>query len=163
MPKLTASKDKIEGLPPLPEGIYAFRLDGFKPAKASKGGSVNLNPIMKVINHPEYNDRNIFENLNTKGEWVWKDFCHALGVELPMDGADSYEFPGTFNCRVHGDQCPQDDPQNWDYTGPLLGQVGQCYQVQADNTRGGIINKTKYYVCKVPGCTLKHSKNLAGG
>src|SRR6266850_4853182 len=141
MPKLTASKEEIKGMPPMSEGLITVRLDGFKPALSSKKDSVNLNPIMKVINHAEYNDRRVFENLNTKGKWVWKDFCHAFGVPLQEVGGD-FEFPGEFDGA-------EDDPTKWQYRGPLLGQQATLYVVQADDTKGGIKNAVKYYVCKV--------------
>lgn len=162
MPRLKMSKEAIEGQPLIPEGLYTFRLDGFKPKLSRDKNSTNLNPTMKVINHSEHNDRNIFENLNTKGDWVWKDFCHALGVPITDDGNGSYEFPGTFECSVHHDSCDGSDPDNWQYVGPLTGQTGQVYVVQADNSKGGAKNAIKYYVCKIPGCTLKHSNNLVG-
>ncbi len=153
MPKLTASKEEISGLPAYPEGLYSFRLDGFKPSFSKDRGSVNLNPTLKIVNHSELNDRILFENLNTKGKWVWKDFCHAFGVPL-IEGPDGdCEFPGDF-------AGPEGDPKAWQYTGPLLGQIGQVYVVQADNTKGGIKNAAKYYVCKIPGCQEKHSTNL---
>lgn len=152
MPKLTASKEEIKGLPPMAEGIVTVRLDGFEPKLASKKDSVNLNPLMKVINHAEYNDRRIFENLNTKGKWVWKDFCHAFGVPLQEVGGD-FEFPGEFDG-------PEDDPTKWQYRGPLLGQQAQLYVVQADDTKGGIKNAVKYYICKISGCVEKHTANL---
>jgi hypothetical protein len=154
MPKLTASKEEIRGLPLMNEGMVTVRLDGFKPALSKKRDSVNLNPIMKVINHPEYNDRNVFENLNTKGKWVWKDFCHAFGVPLLETPGGDVEFPGDFDG-------PEDQPDKWSYRGPLLGQQAQLYQIQGDNGSGGITNKVKYYVCKVQGCSEKHSANLA--
>jgi hypothetical protein len=160
MPKLKMSKEAIEGQPLLPEGMYIVRLDGFKPATASKGGSINLNPQMKIINHPEFNDRPVFENLNTKGDWVWKDFCHAFGVPIETDGNGSYVFPGDFNTPPGVDE---NDPKNWlPYVGPLLGQTGTLYLVQADNSKGGMKNAVKFYSCKIPGCTLKHSSNLVG-
>jgi len=155
MPRLQAAKERIEGPPPMPEQMVTFRLDGFKPAAAKKGGSVNLNPVMKIINSAEFNDRIIFENLNTKGEWIWPEFCHALGVPLEKDSSDNYVFPGDF-------VGPEDDPSKWQYTGPLLGQIGQCYIVQTDNTKGGVKNAVKFYVCKLPGCSHKHKDNLIG-
>jgi hypothetical protein len=161
MPKLTASKEEVKGLPPMNEGIVTVRLDGFKPALSRDKGSVNLNPDMRVINHAEYNDRPVFENLNTKGKWVWKDFCHSFGVPLVESGNGSVEFPGDFNCSAHGPSCDGSDPQNWVYVGPLLGQQAQLKLVQADNTKGGIANKVSFYVCKVPGCNERHSTNLA--
>jgi hypothetical protein len=154
MPKLTATKEEIKGLPPMNEGMLTVRLDGFKPALSKKKDSINLNPQMKVINSSEYNDRNVFENLNTKGKWVWKDFCHAFGVAIVELGNGDFEFPGDFDG-------PSDDPEKWEYRGPLLGQQAQLYLVQGDNGSGGINNKVKYYVCKVPGCVEKHSQNLA--
>src|SRR5437660_2335412 len=153
MPKLTMSKEAIEGLPTLPEAKYTVRLDGFKPKMSNKKDSYNLNPQMKVINHPEHNDRMIFENLNSKGDWVWKDFCHAFGVPIESDGNGSYQFPGDFRCSVHQEaDCPGNDPENWTYAGPLLGQTAKLYCVQADNSRGGIKLAVKYYVCAVSGC-----------
>ena len=154
MPKLTASKDEVKGLPPMVEGMLTVRLDGFKPKHSKDKGSINLNPQMKVINHAEYNDRNVFENLNTKGKWVWKDFCHAFGVPLVEDGSGDFEFPGNWE----GDM---DKPESMTYEGPLTGQQAQLYIVQSD-FEGRINNKIKYYVCKIPGCTEKHSNNLAG-
>jgi hypothetical protein len=69
--RLKASSEEIKGLPLMKEGMVMFRCDGFDPKKSTKGDSVNLNPKLVVINHPEYNDRRIFENLNTKGKWIW--------------------------------------------------------------------------------------------
>ena len=154
MPKLTANKEEINGLPPMGEGMVTVRLDGFDPKLAKKKDSVNLNPQMKIINHAEYNDRNVFENLNTKGKWVWKDFCHAFGVPLVETPNGAVEFPGNFDG-------PEEDPTKWQYHGPLTGQQAQLYLIQGDNGSGGINNKVKYYVCKVPGCVEKHSDNLA--
>ncbi|SRR5216684_4976775 len=153
--RLTASKEEIKGLPPMNEGMVTVRLDGFAPKLSSKKDSVNLNPIMKIINHAEYNDRPVFENLNTKGKWVWTDFCHAFGVPLQADGSGDFEFPGNF-----GENVNEADPSTWQYSGPLLGQQAQLYLIQADNTKGAIKNAVKYYVCKVPSCVEKHSSNL---
>jgi hypothetical protein len=152
MPKLKASAEEVKGLPPMQAGLVTVRLDGFTPKFSKDRGSVNLNPTMKVINHAEYNDRAVFENLNTKGKWVWKDFCHAFGVAMVENNGD-YEFPGDFDG-------PEDDPEKWQYRGPLLGQTAQIQVIQADNTKGGIANKIQFYVCRIPGCVEKHSSNL---
>ena len=159
MPKLTASKDEIKGLPPMAEGLVTVRLDGFKPKLSNKKDSVNLTPQLKVINHPEYNDRQVFEYLNTKAKFMWKEFCHAFGVPLVEDPSGEFEFPGNFNG-------PEDDPEKWEYSGPLQGQQAQLYIVQEPgkdkngNPNGTTRNAIKYYVCKVPGCTERHSDNL---
>jgi hypothetical protein len=145
--RLTANKDEVKGMPPMTEGMVTVRLDGFKPKLSKDKGSINLNPTLKIINHAEYNDRNVFENLNTKGKWVWKDFCHAFGVPMVEDTAGDFEFPGSF-----GENVNEADPSTWQYSGPLLGQQAQIYLVQGDNGKGGVANKVKYYVCKIPGC-----------
>lgn len=154
MPKLTASKDEIRGQPLLPEGLYTVRMDGFKPRLSKNKDSVNLQPQMVIVNHSDYNDRHIFDNLNSKAKWIWADFCHAFGVPLGETPTGDVEFPGDF-------VGPDEDPEKWQYQGPLLGQIGQVYVIQADNNAGGINNRIKFYVCKVPGCSLKHSKDLS--
>jgi len=155
VPKLSASKEEIKGLPPIAEGLYAVRLDGFKPKLSKNRDSVNLNPQLKVINSPEFNDRIVFENLNTKAKWIWKDFCHAFGVPLKEEPNGDVEFPGDFNG-------PDDNPEAWAYSGPLTGQEGQVYLVQQDDTKGGTKNAIKFYVCKLgASCSEKHSSNLA--
>jgi hypothetical protein len=152
MPKLTASKEEVKGLPAMSEGMLTVRLDGFEPRLSKDKGSVNLRPVLKVINHAEYNDRRVFENLNTKGKWVWKDFCHAFGVPMAADAAGDFEFPGEFDG-------PEDQPDKWQYRGPLLGQQAQLYVIQSGDN--GNNNAIKYYVCKIAGCVEKHSSNLA--
>src|ERR1700681_1650134 len=120
MPRLTASKEEVKGLPIMNEGMVTFRLNGFKPKFSKDRGSVNLNPQMKVINHPEYNDRTVFDNLNTKAKWIWKDFFHAFGVPIKETPDGGIEFPGDF-------AGPDDNPEAWQYSGPLLGQTCQAY------------------------------------
>jgi hypothetical protein len=154
MPKLTANKDDIKGMPLLPEGMYTVRLDGFEPKKSKGGGSILLGPVMKVINDPTFNDQRVFDNINTGGKFVWVDFCHCFGVPLVEDASGNVEWPGDF-------AGPDDDPTKWQYTGPLLGQVGQVYVVQSEYN-GKPNNKVKFFVCKIgPTCTHKHSSNLA--
>jgi hypothetical protein len=154
--RLTANKDEVKGMPLMQEGMVTVRLDGFKPSLSKNKDSVNLNPIMKVINHAEYNDRSVFENLNTKGKWVWTDFCHAFGVPMVADASGDFEFPGQW-----GEGVNEADSSTWQYSGPLLGQQAQLYIIQGDNGKGGVNNKVKYYVCKIAGCVDKHSSNLA--
>jgi len=161
--RFTATKEEISGLPPIPEGLYEVRLDGFKPAWAQKKDSYNLNPQMKVIGHAEHNDRKpSFFNLNTKAKFMWKDFCHCFGVQCAEDASGETEFPGDF-----GDHAAS-APETWEYSGPLLGQTGQLYVVQTPardkngnvKSDGTMRNEIKYFVCKVPGCAESHSDNL---
>ena len=151
MPKIHAPKESIEGKPQLGGGIFEFRLDGFKPKKSKDGKSTNLNPQMRVINHPTNNDAPIFENMNSQAGWVQQDFCHALGVEMEPDGG----FPGEFNG-------PESDPSQWTYMGPLVGRTGRVELVQVPNLKGGMRTTPKKYFCAVPGCTARHTESLAG-
>lgn len=153
MPKLRGNADEVQGQSLLPEGLYTVRLDGFKPKVSKNGQSVNLQPQMKIINHPDHNDRNVFENLNTNAKFMWADFCHAFGVPLDEFPDGGIGFPGDF-------PGPEDHPDQWQYVGPLLGQTGQVYVIQGDNGSGGKNNKIRFYVCKIAGCTHNHSKNL---
>jgi hypothetical protein len=160
--RLTATQEEVKGLPAMPEGLYAVRLDGFKPAWAQKKDSYNLNPILKVTNHADHNDRGVRYSLNTKAKFMWKDFCHCFAVPCPEDASGETEFPGNF-----GDH-PMDKPEQWEYQGPLLGQVGHVYLVQVPATdRNGVVrtdgsmrNDIKYFVCALPGCVERHSDNL---
>jgi hypothetical protein len=139
-------------------------LDGFKAAWSKNHDSQNLNPQMRVVGNAEHNDRLPgFFSLNTKAKFLWLDFCHCFGVPVPVDAAGEYEFPGSF-----GDDSILDEPEKWNYSGPLLGQTGQVYVVQAPardkngNVKPGADprNEIKFFVCKVPGCQEKHSDNL---
>lgn len=118
MPKLKASAEDIKGLPVMDAGIYTVRLKGFKPLYSDKKDSVNLNPQMEIVNHPEHNNRLVYETLNTKAKWRWKQFCECFGVEMQEMAGGDYEFPGTFDG-------PENDPTKWVYSGPLLGTTGQ--------------------------------------
>jgi hypothetical protein len=151
MPKIKASKESLEGKPPLPVGIYTFRLDGFDPKLSKDTKSVNLQPKMKVINHAQHNDGRIFENLNSQAGWVMRDFCHALGIH--MDGPEETDLPGDF-------QGPEGDPSNWKYVGPLVGKTGQVELTTVPNLKGGTRTVPKRYLCAIPGCAVKHSESL---
>lgn len=116
--KIKASKEDIKGTPPMPAGIYTVQLKGFKPALDGKGTGVNLNPQLEVVNHPEYNNRPVFESLNTKAKWRWKAFFGCFGIILQEDANGDFEIPGDFTG-------PENDPSKWQYTGPLTGLTGQ--------------------------------------
>jgi hypothetical protein len=120
MPKLTASKEEVKGQPPMPPGIYTVKLSGFKPKLSKKGDSVNLNPQMEVINHPEFNNRKVFDSLNTKAKFTWKPFAAAFGITVVEDAQGNIEFPGDWDGPDDPKLCEQ-----WKYRGPLLGATGQ--------------------------------------
>jgi hypothetical protein len=153
MPKMVASKEDLQGQPAIPEGLYDVQLRGFKPAKSKDGKSTNLNPDIRVINHPTLNDRRIFVSMNTNAVWLWTEICHCFGCPLEEDTASGeFSIPGSFDG-------PETDPAKWVYTGPLLQQQGKLYAIQREY-KGRIQNDVKQYVCRVAGCQEKHNDNL---
>lgn len=118
MPKLSASKEEVTGQPPVPAGIYDVICKGFKPKTARKKDSVNLNPQLEIINHAEFNNRKLFDSLNTKAKWTWKPFFACMGVEYVETPEGGIEFPGNFDG-------PDKIPEQWKYSGPLMGAQGK--------------------------------------
>lgn len=153
MARITVSKEEVQGFPPVPEGLYDVQLRGFKPKKAKKGGSTNLNPDVRIINHPTLNDRRIWVSMNTNAPFMWHEICHAFGCPLEDDGDGNVSIPGEFSGDV------MIDPSSSVYSGPLLNQQGKLYvvQVQRDSR---LQNDVRHYVCRVSGCNEKHSDNL---
>jgi hypothetical protein len=145
-PRISFSKEQLAGPPPLDPGLYEVRLEGFEPEASKKGSSTNLNPILKVINHPTHTGKRIFDNLNTGAYWIIPAFVHAFGFKLEDDGQGGFAIPGEFN----GDN----------YVGPLTGSVGKLIVKQTEyNGRSQF--KVDQWLCQVPGCTEKHPNNLA--
>lgn len=141
---------------PMPTGIHEVRLDGFKPATSKKGDSINLNPIMKVINtsDPELVGKEVYFNMNTSFFTGIVDLCHAFGEALIPNG-DTFDIPGSFGS---GDE---QDPKRWPpYQGPLLGKTAKLEMAEADNGKGGTTVKVKRFFCQVQGCTMQHSDSL---
>jgi hypothetical protein len=140
----------------MPTGIHEIRLDGFKPALSKNGASINLNPILKVINtnDPELVGKDVFFNLNTNFFTGIVDFCHAFGEVLTPDG-DEFTIPGTFGTEDGA------DPKKWPpYQGVLLGKTAKLEMAEADNGKGGTTVKVKRFFCKVPSCTTQHSDSI---
>lgn len=160
---MSFSTESLAGKPPVPAGWYTLRLSGFKQEGSKNKDSVNLNPQIEVINHPEYDGRKVFETMNTKGSWVIRDMVHACGqhmVEL-QDGnqgtqAANWTMPGVWN-KI--DQFP-DDPSKWEYLGPLTNAVFEA-ELYEDDYNGKKSNKIRQFKCILPGCQVKHSTNLA--
>jgi hypothetical protein len=153
MPKVSMSKESLEQKPALPDGLYEIRLEGFEPKKSKSGTSTNLNPIIKVINHPTETGRKVFDNLNSGAAWIIEAFCHSFGLELVPDGNGGFNMPGDFNG-------PEDDPSKWSYTGPLTGCVSKAFLKQTvyNNQTN---TKVDQWVCSVPNCAKKHPTGLA--
>ena len=146
MPKITVAKDKMKGREPHPEGIYEFRVQGFKPGLSKKKDSVNLNPLLRIVNHPTLNGKPIFFNCNTNAGWLMDLFLNSIGLEMVKDVASGdYNMPGDFNG-------PEGDPAKWQYAGPIIGRTGKCELILTDDTKGGKRNEVKQWFC-APGFT----------
>jgi hypothetical protein len=139
MPKLTASKEDVK-VPPVPgSGIYTVRLKGFKPDFAKKRDSVNLNPQLEIINHPEFNNVPLFESMSTKAKWAWAAIFACFGCPVTKGPDGEFDMPGEFTG-------PENNPKAWTYVGPLLGQEGQVEVVEEAilNRDTGLPGEDKY-------------------
>jgi hypothetical protein len=153
MPRISFSKESLESKPAAEDGLYEVRLEGFEPKPSKDKNSVNLNPVMKVINHQKENGRRVYDNLNVGAPWIIKAFCHAFGLDLAPDGSGGFTLPGDFNG-------PENDPSHWSYTGPLTGCVAKVMLKQTEYN-GRINSKVDQWLCQTPGCTEKHPTSLA--
>ena len=153
MPKFGFDKQDLQGPVPIPPGIYEVRLDGFKPKKSKKGETVNLNPTLVIINHATENDKKVWYNCNTAYPPGLLDLCHCFGVRFENEDGENPQFPGDF-------QGPDNDPSQWSYIGPLVGQIGKLEIAEADNGKGGKKTAVKRFFCAVPGCTASHKESL---
>ena len=152
-PKMSFSKESLEVKTPLAEGLYELRLEGFAPKGAKSSTSVNLNPIIKVINHPTETGRVVFDSLNSSVPRIIEAFCHAFGLEFVPDGQGGFNMPGDFNG-------PEGNPEQWSYSGPLTGCVAKAFLKQVEYN-GKTNAKVDQWVCAVPGCQKKHPSGLA--
>ena len=153
MAKISYSKEDLAGPPPIPEGMYEVRLSGFQPKRAKSGTSTNLQPQMEIVNNPSFNGSRIFDNLNSSASWIVESFCHAFGHALIPNPNGGGDMPGDFIG-------PDDDPEKWQYQGPLTGSVAKVYIKHADYN-GRTNPRVDQWFCAVPGCTTKHATGLA--
>lgn len=155
MAKMGVSKDALEGKPPLPAGVYDFRVDGFKPKFSKDKNSTNLNPVLKVINNPNgLNDSNIFFSLNTNAGFIFPDFVHSLGLQMDQDG-EEFNLPGDWI----PDPGEPTNQEKYKYQGPMVGRTGRL-EIVASSYNGKVQGKVKQFFCAIPGCTHKHQTEL---
>lgn len=148
MPGIKISKENFEQKKKLTPGIYPMRFDGFEQQYAKSGESINLRPVLIIVNNADYKDRRVLEWLNTLGHRAIIDFHHCFGQQVPEEFE---EIP--FNNI--------DDPkiENWKYAGELTGRIGQV-ELAENASDGKVYINVKRYLCAFPGCKLKHSENL---
>lgn len=149
MPGIKISKENFTPQKQLEPGIYSVRFDGFEQAYAKSGESINLKPILIIVNNADYHNRRVLEWLNTLGHQAIVDFFHAFGEPEPPND-EITDFSNT------------DDPkiENWRYNGPLLSRVGRIEIAENVVDGRGTFMNVKRYFCAFPGCHTKHSENL---
>jgi hypothetical protein len=150
MAKISVPKTQLEGFTTVPAGVYEVRLDGFKPVLSKKKDSVNLEPVLHIINHPNQNDQRLFEHMNT-GCWYMQDVVHAFGLEM-VDNGDKLDIPGEF-------LGPDNDPTQWSYTGPLVGRTAKVRTIVGEYNSKPQTYIDQWY-CALPACREKHSTKL---
>jgi hypothetical protein len=158
---LKVSKEAIEGKDLVSPGIYDVRLLKFNPKASKSGTSFNYNPMMEIINHPDYVNNKIYDTLNSAAGWIIPDFSHCFGFPMETDGTD-YWLPGIFDADKA--KFNPDDPSTWVYAGPLTGAVGKV-EIGHDSYNGKAIARIGRYFCSVENCAtkfphIKHSENL---
>lgn len=155
MAKIGFSKEELSGNV-IPEGLYELRLEGFEQALSKKGDSVNLNPILKVVNHQTLNGKRVFDNLNSGASWIIEAFCHAMGHPLVPNGSGGGDIPGEWPDNG------QSDPEKWPpYVGPLQGMVGKAL-VKTTTYNGKESTKVDQWICALgTACNTKHPTGLA--
>lgn len=158
MVKLGASKESLEGIKPVPNGVYDVQLLGFEPKWSKDKGSINLNPIMKIVNSPQYNGQRVFWNCNTKASFLWHDFAHCFGLPVEFhktgeNGAEEAHLPGGPSAWTAS---KEDDPTTYKYTGPLTNKVGKVDLVEVRTPGQKPRNDIKMFICKIDGCATKY-------
>jgi hypothetical protein len=178
MPQLTIPKSTLPDRGKIPSGFAQVIFGGFQPKLSkkkdeNKAQSVNLNPILKIINDARtdsngnpVNGSRVFDNLNVNFSQRIIDFFHAFGVEV-LDSSGGVTLPGEWS----GDISDPTKPELWgSYLGPVNGSAGiapnkvatlelaevQAYGRPAGETR----TEVKRYLCTVNNCNVRHSESL---
>ena len=154
MSKITFSKEQMESNA-FPDGLYELRLEGFEPKLSKNGDSINLNPVVKIVNHPTLNNKRVFDNMNTGAPWIIEAIIHAFGLELVPNQQGGGDIPGDF--LPEGEP----DPSKWTYQGPLTGMVAKVLLKQTEYN-GRKSSKVDQWMCALgPKCNTKHPQKLA--
>lgn len=172
MANLTFPKSALEPRPNLPVGHHEVMFKGFKPKlskkKEGKEQSINLNPDIVIVNssltdkdNKPLNGQKLFDSLNLSFLPRLQDFCHAFGVMLDDDGADSVSLPGRFTGDANNP-----DPSKWGaYEGPLVNEIATVELAEEPSRKvgakaGDTQVSIKRYLCRVPGCQVQHMESL---
>jgi hypothetical protein len=151
MAKIAFSKEELSGNV-YPEGLYELRLESFEPKYSKNKDSINLNPVLKIVNHPTLNGKRVFDNLNSGAAWIVESFVHAFGLNLTPNQTGGGDLPGDFIG-------PDDDPTKWQYQGPLTGLVAKA-MLKSTEYNGKASTKVDQWLCATPNCNTKHAAGL---
>lgn len=167
--KMKASAEKLEGQQPLPAGIYKVLFVDFKPGysksvnKVTGKASVNLNAVVKVLDHPEFEkERFLFASLNEGVQSFWQDFVHSFGMEMEDQLGPEPSIPGTFDADKTIFKV--DDPTTWRYSGPLTSKTAQ-WEIGIGEYQGKPSQTIDRFICAVKDCStrfpkISHSKKM---
>lgn len=163
--KMKYDQEKLEGLQPVPAGIYKVLFVGFNPKKSkpniAKGGaqSLNLNAKVKILDHPEFEtERFVIANLNEGIPSFIQDFVHSFGLEMEDQLGDNPMLPGNWE----GDES---NPETWKYHGPLTAKTAE-WELGIKDFQGRPSQSIKKFICAVPNCAtrfpkVRHSQDMA--
>jgi hypothetical protein len=153
MAKITYSKEDLAGNV-YPDGLYELRLESFESKPSKDGNSVNLNPVLNIVNHATLNGKRVFDNMNNGAPWIIEAFCHALGHALIPNPNGGGDMPGDF-------VGPDDKPTEWQYVGPLTGSVAKV-MLKKTTYQGRDSSKVDQWFCALGDkCKMKHPTGLA--
>jgi hypothetical protein len=178
LPNLTFPKSALEPRPSLPAGTIQVIFTGFKPKlsakKEGKDQSVNLNPELKIVNDSRQtpdgkplNGQKVFESLNLSFMPRLQDFFHAFGCAMEGEDATDSEAPVTL--PGYFDNEPVTTAAGWhewgQYHGPALNEIATLELVEVPSRKSGAKatdtqTDIKRYLCRVPGCQVKHLETL---
>lgn len=142
------------------EGVQTLKLTGIDSKFSKDRGSINWTFNFEIYGHQKKDGSAVtLKNwVNSKAGWVQNDLCHALGIPMEAQPDGSIALPGDFNG-------PQDEPEKWQYRGPLVGRTCKAYLVKETSSKGTEVNNIKYFICGIQDCAtrfpkIQHSKDL---
>ena len=172
--QIRVTKEQIKGFK-CPPGEYDFRFDGWRPKFSKDKQSVNLWPVLTIINHASLTGKELPLVCNTQSGWEHIELIHSLGAgetHINESAPDHKSIPGEFEPDPNAPQIagpdgqPTDDPAKWRYVEdpnqPIIGQTGRCIVVEVPHYRrpGDTEAKIKKFFCRLPGCIHEHRESL---
>jgi hypothetical protein len=153
MSKISYSKEDLAGNV-YPDGMYEVRLESFEPKPSKDGNSVNLNPVLKIVNHATLNGKRVFDNMNSAASWIIESIVHSFGQQLTPNANGGGDLPGEF-------MGPDDKPAEWQYVGPLTGCTAKV-MLKKTTYNGKDSSKVDQWFCALGDkCNTKHATGLA--